>query len=245
MTTPSADSHERWDELAVGYALSALEPEETTRFEEHLASCSRCAAVLKDSRHVMAELAFAEPQAELPRTLRAAILRNTKTPKRPGASWRWVRWGAVAACVATLAALAAWNAVLRNDNSALSQRADRAGAVVACLRSSNCRAVPLAPLSGGSAPVVAVVRPSQVELVVDGLTPNNVRTSVYVLWQKANGDLRAVRNFDVGASGVSVIGPAPLVAPLAETSAFAVSLEPGRVAPVQPSHPVAIGSVSS
>ena len=36
-------SHEEWDELAVGYALSALEPDELDRFVLHLVDhCRQC-----------------------------------------------------------------------------------------------------------------------------------------------------------------------------------------------------------
>ena len=36
------DDHERFEELAVGHALSALEPEDEQVFREHLAACTRC-----------------------------------------------------------------------------------------------------------------------------------------------------------------------------------------------------------
>ena len=36
------DEHRSWDELAVGWALHALEPEDEALFAAHLASCARC-----------------------------------------------------------------------------------------------------------------------------------------------------------------------------------------------------------
>jgi hypothetical protein len=38
----SAD-HQRYDELAVGWALHALEPEDEAAFARHLSGCARCA----------------------------------------------------------------------------------------------------------------------------------------------------------------------------------------------------------
>ena len=57
--------HDEWDELAVGYALTALEPEEMERFIEHLvAFCPQCQQAVDDTAGVGAELGRALPSAD-------------------------------------------------------------------------------------------------------------------------------------------------------------------------------------
>lgn len=73
------DSHEQWDELAVGYALSALEPDELDRFLQHLVGfCPDCSRSVADMNVVGAELASAipvpQPRADLKADVLAAAL---------------------------------------------------------------------------------------------------------------------------------------------------------------------------
>ncbi|MDQ6938294.1 MAG: anti-sigma factor [Actinomycetota bacterium] len=68
-------SHGEWDELAVGYALSALEPSELGRFVEHLVNfCPQCQESVEDTNAVGAELATALPLAEPAPQLRTQVL---------------------------------------------------------------------------------------------------------------------------------------------------------------------------
>ncbi len=64
MSTPwdgnQAHDHEEWDALAVGYALSALEPSELDVFLQHLLShCADCSRAVADTEIVGAELGAA------------------------------------------------------------------------------------------------------------------------------------------------------------------------------------------
>jgi hypothetical protein len=71
-------AHDEWDELAVGYALTALEPEELERFIEHLVTfCPQCQQAVDDTANVGAELAGALPTpiAAPSDGLRDAVLR--------------------------------------------------------------------------------------------------------------------------------------------------------------------------
>src|SRR3712207_7218554 len=43
ISLPAPEDHREFDELAVGWALHALEPEDETVFSAHLATCARCA----------------------------------------------------------------------------------------------------------------------------------------------------------------------------------------------------------
>ncbi|MGY1809207.1 anti-sigma factor domain-containing protein [Blastococcus sp. SYSU D00669] len=75
-----AGDHALYDELAVGWALHALEPEDEAAFSLHLPDCARCARTVAETSDVMAALATdlppAEPSAELGDRLRAAVQRT-------------------------------------------------------------------------------------------------------------------------------------------------------------------------
>jgi hypothetical protein len=77
--------HGTYDELAVGWALHALEPEDEAVFVIHLPGCDRCAATVAETAEIMGTLAAdlppAEPSEELAARLRAAV---AATEQRPG-----------------------------------------------------------------------------------------------------------------------------------------------------------------
>jgi hypothetical protein len=81
---------------------------------------------------------------------------------------------------------------------------------------------------------VAVVRDSDVSLVVDGLEPNSSGTS-YVLWaQDATGGVRPVGAFDVEQSQVDVVQDLPVEGGVASVTKYLVSQEEGDEAPPTP-----------
>jgi anti-sigma-K factor RskA len=84
--TPRPADHEAFDELAVGWALHALEPDDEAAFALHLPDCPRCARTVADTQDVMAALAADLPQAEpsdgLRHRLRAAV-EQTEQVRRP------------------------------------------------------------------------------------------------------------------------------------------------------------------
>jgi anti-sigma-K factor RskA len=86
--TPRTGDHEAFDQLAVGWALHALEPEDESAFARHLPDCPRCARTVAETEEVMAALAtdlpVAEPSEELRSRLRAAVER-TEQVHRPSA----------------------------------------------------------------------------------------------------------------------------------------------------------------
>lgn len=83
--------HEAYDELAVGWALHALEPEDETAFVGHLADCPRCTATVAQTHEVMAalstDLPVTEPSEGLRDRLRAAV-QDTEQVQRPVAEQR-------------------------------------------------------------------------------------------------------------------------------------------------------------
>jgi hypothetical protein len=75
--TETPQEHARYDELAAGYALHALDPEAELQFRSHLPTCPRCEAALSDFTEVAAALAddwsTVEPSPQLGARIRAAI----------------------------------------------------------------------------------------------------------------------------------------------------------------------------
>ena len=91
-STPRAP-HELYEELAVGHALGALEPEEELALQAHLPQCAACAAVVADTEAVMTELALGlapvEPPAAVLAGIRAGVAasgRAVATAPAPGAA---------------------------------------------------------------------------------------------------------------------------------------------------------------
>jgi hypothetical protein len=80
--------HERYDELAVGHAFSALEPAEEAEFAAHADGCSTCRRTVDEASEVMAQLASAaEPAApppELAERLREAVARSPRAKRADG-----------------------------------------------------------------------------------------------------------------------------------------------------------------
>jgi hypothetical protein len=78
------DEHRSWDELAVGWALHALEPEDETLFTHHLSGCARCVRTVAETSEVMAAMAGDLPQAEpsegLRERLRSAVEETAQLP---------------------------------------------------------------------------------------------------------------------------------------------------------------------
>jgi hypothetical protein len=79
--------HGEWDALAVGWALSALDPEDEERFAEHLPGCAQCTATVRESLYTVADLAYALPDEAPPPSLKARLMAAVAAePRTPGAA---------------------------------------------------------------------------------------------------------------------------------------------------------------
>jgi anti-sigma factor RsiW len=76
--------HGTFDEMAVGYALHALEPEDEAVFAVHLPTCPRCAATVAETGEVMAALAADLPAAEPPDEVRIRRPSSGLPQRHPG-----------------------------------------------------------------------------------------------------------------------------------------------------------------
>ena len=89
-----AKDHVVFDELAVGWALHALEPEDESIFAVHLSGCARCTRTVAETSEVMAAMAAdlpaLEPSDGLRTRLASAVAETEQVPaprrpQRPGA----------------------------------------------------------------------------------------------------------------------------------------------------------------
>jgi len=260
--------HDRFDELAVGWALHALEPEDEAVFAVHLRDCLRCASTVDETSEVMAAMAAdlpgAEPSDELRHRLRAAVAETEQLPVPAAAPaepaevavpaprpvpvqprWRRALPAAlVAAAVAAIVALGLWTVVLDADRQELQDTVAAQSAVVEALTSPG-RAT-IARLDSDGDPVATVVaRDGELQVVTNGLSVNDGDATSYVVWGLGGERPVALGTFDVDRSQVAVETVGSGQTGLDDYAEYGISLEPGQEPPAQPSDVVATGQVTS
>jgi hypothetical protein len=267
-------SHARYDELAVGWTLHALEPEDESLFLAHLAGCDRCATTVDETREVMAAMAADLPQAEpsegLLQRIRAAVGETEQLPEPPekapaavpppplrvvpgsrseaGPQRGWRRAlpvGLVAAALAAIVGLGLWNVVLNSDREKLQTTVAEQNAVMDGLLSPG-RAT-IAPLKApdGKSVATVVARGDEVNLIMQGLAVNDPRSSTYVLWSMDGGNAESLATFDVTSSQIAMKTVGSGSTGFDQHDIYGISLEPGRKAPSLPTEVVATGQVNS
>lgn len=85
MTGPRDGGHGDWDALAVGWALSTLDAEDEAAFAVHLPGCEQCAAVVRESLHTVADLAYALPDESPPPALKDRLMAAVRAEPRAAA----------------------------------------------------------------------------------------------------------------------------------------------------------------
>jgi len=123
-------SHSEYEELAAGYVLGALEPDDEHVFQQHLSGCPVCEANVRELEAVTGELAHAAPPVEPPATLWAGIQREIRpeAARRPavpavpvagpgGRRLRLLPALAAAAAILAVVVLSLWNLNLRDQNA--------------------------------------------------------------------------------------------------------------------------------
>ncbi|RBY93733.1 anti-sigma factor [Blastococcus sp. TF02-8] len=255
-----------YDELAVGWALHALEPDDEADFARHLAGCDRCARTVTETSEVMAAMArdlpSAEPSPELRSRLRAAVesteqlpaptaeprpvalpVQATRVP-RPAGRTRLLTRSLVAAAVAAVVGLGTWAAVLSQSRDDL--RSDLAAQQAVLSELTKPGEATVIPLTTGERDVATVVaRDDVVQVVSDGLSRNDVSAQTYVLWGLGDGAPVALGTFDVVRSQIAVQTVGSGGTGLDDFPGYGISIEPGRQAPSAPTDVVATGQVTS
>ena len=249
----SRADHSRYEELVVGHALAALEPEDEQELLQHLPGCPVCQRDLAEHLETLGHLAHAvdagPPPPQLWDAIRSEIAAEsgrTAVPapqplvapvpdglravrERRERRRRTAGWASVAAALAVVASVSVGVATRDRDDQVVSSRLDRA--VAELLEAGPGQTVPLAA-KDGKAVAVAVVQDGRVSLMVDGMQPNDPSSSTYVLWAQSGAEqARALGTFDVdGALDVehdmAVMAPGQAVPAL-----FVITMESGRTAP--------------
>ena len=249
------DDHERWSELAAGFALSALDDADEATYIEHAVSCDTCRSLEQDFSELLADLALTTPAVTPPASLKASIMRavaeddggrasvipltsRSRRAEHDGAATvsRRIRsmptWlvGAAASVVA-LALVAAW-VVPRHKQASI---AARCAAV-------NC---PVVTLTGAGQPLAAVMVLDDNAYIDPHGLPATPAGDVYVLWALSNG------TSPVGVAALHTVpGSGPIRAgafttPIGDVRGFAVTEERGNSIPATPSeHLLAQGSLA-
>ncbi|TYP84940.1 anti-sigma factor domain-containing protein [Blastococcus xanthinilyticus] len=267
------DEH-AYDELAVGWAMHALEPDDEAAFTRHLSGCERCRRTVAETNEVMAAMArdlpAAEPSPGLRARLRAAVEETEQLP--PGAGTAEPHAGAtrstaaeaglppvpggaparsrvlprvlVAAATAAVVGLGVWVAVLDQTRGDLQATVAAQEEVVAELtRPGPARITPLTAEDQEVASVV--VREDALQVITDGLEPNDSRSTTYVVWGLGEGDPVALGEFDVARSQIEIHSVGSGETGVDAFPEYGISIEPGRQAPSAPTEVVATGQVTS
>jgi anti-sigma-K factor RskA len=244
--------HSSYDELAVGYALSALEPDDEQQFVDHLRGCAVCARSLAEHTETLAHLAYAAEAEAPPPSVLEGIRAGVAASGRAGAfpaplsldAARERRSISTRLATATLGAAAALVLIVslvfvrglmtdRDNQPGVNQRL---AATVANLSAPGAR---LIALKGDGGHGTLILNGQRVSLVMAGMPRNDTERSVYVLWEQTTfGDVSAVGVFDV-KDDVAVANLQLHQSP-DTVRTFMVTEEKGRVAPARTTQPVLV-----
>lgn len=263
--------HETLDELAVGWALHALEPEDEAVFAVHLPQCARCAATVAETTEVMGAMAMDLPGAGPSADFRSRLLAAVETTEQvsgpavpnpsapvvheaapvpsPRAAERspWRRSlpaSLVAAAVAAIVGLGLWNVFLTSSRERLAETVAAQEEVVAVLLEPG-RATVAPLLDDGRTVATVVARRGELQVVTDGLSVNDADDTTYVVWGIEEGAPTALGTFDVRRSEIDVRTVGSPSTDVDGFQQYGISLEPGQEAPSAPTEVVAIGEVAS
>jgi len=243
-------NHSEYEQLAAGYVLGALEPDDEHVFQRHLGGCSECEANVRDLEGVVGTLAYAAPPVDPPETLWASIQREIRPEQRrvqpqpqPRSVRQRRRWAsplvarlAAAAAIVLVAALSVWNLNLRDENAGYR---DRVTALEQATRLLNEPDTAKVALEGSAAEARATVLAADAQdrgvLVVENLPPLQ-RGKVYELWgipDRGTGRAQKALVFTVPLrrQGVQTL---EFQVPIQPDTVFAISEEPGPQGSEQP-----------
>jgi anti-sigma-K factor RskA len=258
-------SHSEFEELAAGYVLGALEPDDEHVFQQHMGGCPVCEANVRELEAVVGELAYAAPPVDPPDTVWAGIRREIRPeaaprraaiPAAPGAPSgtggrrrRLLQALAAVAAVVLVVALSLWNLNLRDQNVVYR---DRVAALERATQLANDPTAALVKLddqpgtTGAQATVIASSRQDRGVLLVQNLPPLQ-RNRVYELWGVPGGDIakaeKALVFVPLRRQGTQAL---QFEVPIQPGTAFAITEEPAPDGSDKPtSAPVLVGAPRS
>lgn len=250
------------EELAVGWAMHSLEPDEEALVRDHLPNCPSCQRTVRATQEVLAGIGGAVRQEQPPPRLRARLMEQIEhtpqdvsahrprhaapTPlRRPQHRRRTGRvLLAAAAAVAVLAAggyLGVRVNQLSGEVAAASQRANDLNKALGLAADPTTNRALLRTPSGD--PVAVVLSSSTSGSIIPLNLKSNDSAHVYVVWGTGTKLPVPLAMFDVRAGSTD---PQPLAwgSDAHQHQSFAVSLEPGRTLPATPSDVLAGGQVA-
>jgi hypothetical protein len=224
-------THTDFEQLAAGYVLGALEPDDENAFERHLEGCESCEATVRELEAVVGKLAYSASPVEPPPSLRAAIRREVAPtarrrggrPATPAGAARDLR--AVAAGIVALLVLGLWNLSLSDRIDRDQQRAAALEQAARLLNDDTVQTVRLQGSAGRATALVSSLRDRGV-LVVEDLPPLRVGR-VYEVWGIPKGaglDGAVPAGVFRASRGVAAV---PFELPIQPSMGFGVTDEPG------------------
>ncbi len=250
------------EELAVGWAMHSLEPDEEAAVRDHLPTCVTCRYTVQSTQEVLAGIGGAVRQEQPPPRLRARLMEQiehtpqeeptapsphhaTPTPLRPQHRRRTGR--ALLAAAAALAVLAGGGYLgvrvnqLSSQVTAAQTRTDDLNKALSLAADPNTNRAVLRTTSGDEVAIV-LSNPGSAAMMPKSLKPND-SGHVYVVWGASTQPPVPLAVFDVRAGSTD---PQLLTwsSEAHKHTTFAVSLEPGRQAPPKPSEVLAGGQVA-
>ena len=237
----------RWSELAAPYALGAVDPEERTAFEGHLAECATCQGELQAYREVTGLLALAAPAATPAPALRDRVLGEARPVRAIGRPPAWLWLAAAASLVLALAAgYGYWTAradgiALRSVLDSTRARLDSTSQLVAAILDSTVGTADLA--ATGKPPSMRLFwnRARNVVVVAAFELPPAPAGRTYQLWAIKKGQAPvSLGTFNTAPSGRAVVTlrmPAGF-----KPNLSAVTEEPAGGSPQPTQQPFLVGS---
>lgn len=249
-------------DLAVGWALHALEPAEESLVAAHMPECPTCTRTVVETEEVGATLGLSLPElipsAELEQRVLAVTIdrraapvvplppptqpaRPNLQPSRPGTGLL-----AAAAAVVLVAAVVGLGVRVVQLSGARDQAQRQVTEVSAAIQAAADPAAVRVPLVADDGDAVGMVLASQNRLAVvtTDLPSNRIADQIYVLWGLTGQTPTALAAFDV-APQAPELHTVRAVSGTQEFTGYAVSLEPGRRTPVAPTEVLASGQVRS
>jgi anti-sigma-K factor RskA len=249
-------SHSEYEELAAGYVLGALEPDDEYVFQRHLDGCPVCEANVRELEAVVGELAYAVPPADPPdtvwagirREIRAEAVRPEAAPQAPARARRAGRGRvqrllprlAAAAAILLLVGLSVWNVNLRDQNATYR---DRVTALEEATRLANDPTASLVSMkdiegsTGAQAAVIVSSREDRGVLLIENLPPLQ-RNRVYELWGVPEGKIadaqKALVFVPLRRQGTQAL---EFEVPIQPGTGFAITEEPGPDGSAKPTSP--------
>jgi anti-sigma-K factor RskA len=257
-------SHSEFEELAAGYVLGALEPDDEHVFQRHLDGCPVCEANVRELEAVVGELAYAVPPADPPDTVWAGIRRDIRSeavrpeavPQAPApvraqasAPARARRGGrvqrllprlAAAAAIVLLVGLSVWNVSLRDQNATYRGRVAALEEATRLAKDPTASLVALSDTEGATGAQAAVIVSSREDrgvLLIENLPPLQ-RNRVYELWGVPGGKIadaqKALVFVPLRRQGSQALG---FEVPIQPGTVFAITEEPGPDGSDKPTSP--------